>query len=258
MATPFQAQAYNTFISVLGKDSPSISHDQLLGGVAYYLTELPHPYIRSFATLTVSSPALWGQTPRSSPFGKIHSSAQGIRQAVHQAVLAKHAALQTDPSKSSIISALGRQRVALAFAEWLDLLVSGSRPRHLRSGNESDFAVPRLAFLAGLVLGLRDLEKRGEQGGVPVQAPRKSVERCCAEVVVSVAECLDQYVPGSGSESGSDSVSAWALRVRASEPHLDVIVELCAAVLPTVPAYQLVAFDLPVSTSSICSVRLDF
>src|SRR5689334_7754167 len=97
MATAFQAQAYNSFLSVLGKDSShnqSITRDQLLGGIAYYLTALPHPYVRSFATLAISSPALWGTTPRLSPFDTVHPSAWGVRQATQQAVVAKHAALQ--------------------------------------------------------------------------------------------------------------------------------------------------------------------
>jgi hypothetical protein len=242
MAAPFQAQAYNTFISVLGKEFPnnrSISHDQLLGGVAYYLTTLPHPYIRSFATLTVSSPALWGRTLRSSSLAKVHPSSLGIRQAVQQAVVAKHAALQADPSRSSVLPALGRQRVALAFAEWLDLLVSGSQPRP--SASSKDFALPRLAFLSGLVLGLKDLEKH------EVQVPRNGFSRCCAELVVSVAECLDQYVPPTSESDIPTWDSRLALQLRTTEPHSDVVVELCAAVLPLMPNDQMAALDLSAS-----------
>ncbi|KAL5635454.1 hypothetical protein ACGC1H_004296 [Rhizoctonia solani] len=236
MATPFQAQAYSAFLTALGKDrsnNQSISHDQLLGGVAYYLTALPHPYVRSFATLTVSSVALWGRIPRSSPFEEAHRSAFGIRQAVHQAVVAKYKALQDDPNLSSILPPLGRKRVSLALTEWLDLLVSGSQPR---TGSK-DFALPRLAFLSGLVLGLKELEKQD------VAVSQHNLSRSCAELVVSVAECLDLYAP-----SDSDPMPTWdsnlALRIREAEVHLDVVVELCAAVLQLVPSDQLTALDL--------------
>ncbi|KAJ1309628.1 hypothetical protein OPQ81_006397 [Rhizoctonia solani] len=236
MATPFQAQAYSAFLTVLGKDfsnNQPVSHDQLLGGVAYYLTALPHPYIRSFATLTVSSAALWGRTPRSSSFEKAHLSAFGIRQAVHQAVVTKYNALRDDPNLTSILPPLGRKRVSLALTEWIDLLVSGSQPR---TGSK-DFALPRLAFLSGLVLGLKELEKQD------ISLPQQNISRSRAELVVSVAECLDLYAP-----SDSDPMPAWAsslaLRIREAEVHLDVIVELCAAVLPLVPNDQLAALDI--------------
>ncbi|KDN42116.1 hypothetical protein RSAG8_06974, partial [Rhizoctonia solani AG-8 WAC10335] len=236
MATPFQVQAYNAFLTILGKDrssNQSISHDQLLGGVAHYLTALPHPYVRSFVTLAISSAALWGRTPRAGPFGEAHRSAFGIRQAVHQAVVAKYKALQDDPNLSSILPPLGRKRVSLALTEWLDLLVSGSQPR---TGSR-DFALPRLAFLSGLVLGLKELEKQN------VTVSQHNISRSCAELVVSVAESLDLYAP-----SDSDPMPAWdsnlALRFREAEAHLDVVVELCAAVLHLVPSDQLTALDL--------------
>ncbi|CAE7158684.1 unnamed protein product [Rhizoctonia solani] len=236
MATPFQAQAYSAFLTVLGKDKSSnqtLSHDQLLGGVAYYLTALPHPYVRSFVTLTVSSVALWGHIPRSSSLEEFRRSAFGIRQAVRQAVVTKYKALQDDPNLSSILPPLGRKRVSLALTEWLDLLVSGSQPR---TGSR-DFALPRLAFLSGLVLGLKELEKQ------EITVPHHNISRSCAELVVGVAECLDLYAP-----SDSDPISTWdsnhALRIREAEIHLDVVVELCAAALHLVPNPQLTALDL--------------
>ncbi|CAE6516772.1 unnamed protein product [Rhizoctonia solani] len=236
MATPFQVQAYGAFLTILGRDlsnNQPTSHDQLLGGVAYYLTTLPHPYVRSFVTLAVSSAALWGRVARSSSFEKAHRSAFGIRQAVHQAVVAKYKALQDDPNLSSILPPLGRKRVSLALTEWLNLLVSGSQPR----AGSRDYALPRLAFLSGLVLGLKELEKQD------VTVPHHNISRSRAELVVSVAECLDLYAP-----SDSDPMPAWdpdlALRIRETEVHLDVAVELCAAVLPLVPNDQLVALDL--------------
>ncbi|CAE6451576.1 unnamed protein product [Rhizoctonia solani] len=236
MATSFEVRAYSAFLTVIGKDrssNQSISHDQLLGGVAYYLTALPQPYVRSFATLTVSSAALWGRTPRSSSFQQVHRSAFGIRQAVRQAVVAKYKALEDDPNLSSILPPLGRKRVFLALTEWLDLVVSGSQPR---TGSK-DFALPRLAFLSGLVLGLKELENQG------VAVPQHNISRSCAELVVSVAECLDLYAP-----SDSDPMPAWdsglALSIREAEAHLDIVVELCAAVLHLVPSDQATALDL--------------
>ncbi|CAE6415280.1 unnamed protein product [Rhizoctonia solani] len=236
MATPFQAQAYSAFLTILGKklsSNQSISHEQVLGGVAYYLTTLPHPYVRSFVTLTVSSAALWGRTPRSNSFEEAHRSAFGIRQAVRQAVVTKYKALQDDPNLSSILPPLGRKRISLALTEWLDLLVSGSQPR----AGSRDFALPRLAFLSGLVLGLKELEKQD------ATVPQHNVSRSCAELVVSVAECLDVYAP-----SESDPIPTWdsnvALRIRETEAHLDIVVELCAAVLHLAHNEQLAALDL--------------
>ncbi|CEL51678.1 hypothetical protein RSOLAG1IB_00213 [Rhizoctonia solani AG-1 IB] len=236
MATTFQVQAYSAFLAVIGKDlsnSQSISHDQLLGGVAYYLTTLPHPYIRSFVTLAVSSTALWGVIPHSTAFEKAHRSAIGIRQAVQQAVVAKYRALQDDPELTSILPPLGRKRVSLALDEWLDLVISGSHRR-----NESrDFVLPRLAFLSGLVLGLKELEKQD------AALSQRIVSRSRGELVVSVAECLDLYAP-----SDSDPMPTWdsdlALRMRRAEAHLDIVVDLCAAALPIVSSDQLTALDL--------------
>ncbi|CAE6421205.1 unnamed protein product [Rhizoctonia solani] len=236
MATTFQVQAYSSFLTVIGKDlssNQSISYDQLLGGVAYYLSTLPHPYIRSFVTLALSSAALWGPIPRSTPFEKLHRSAIGIRQAVHQAVVAKHKALQDDPNLTSILPPLGRKRVSLALAEWLDLVISGSH----RRTESRDFALPRLAFLSGLALGLKELEKQD------ATLSQHTISRSRAELVVSVAECLDLYAP-----SDSDPMPVWdsslALRMRGAEAHLDIVVDLCAAVLPMVPSDQLTALDL--------------
>ncbi|CAE6452570.1 unnamed protein product [Rhizoctonia solani] len=76
----------------------------------------------------------------------------------------------------------------------VDLLVSGSQPR----AGSRDFALPRLAFLSGLVLGLKELEKQD------ATVPQHNVSRSCAELVVSVAECLDVYAP-----SESDPIPAW-------------------------------------------------
>ncbi|CAE6455105.1 unnamed protein product [Rhizoctonia solani] len=232
----FQVQAYSAFLTVIGKDlsnNQSISHDQLLGGVAYYLTTLPHPYVRSFVTLSLNSNALWGPIPRSTSFEKAQRSAIGIRQAVHQAVVTKFKTLQDDPSLTSILPPLGRKRVSLALSEWLDLAISGSH----RRTESKDFALPRLAFLSGLVLGLKDLEKQD------ATLSRHIISRSHAELVVSVAECLDLYAP-----SESDPMPTWdsdlALRIRGAEAHLDIVVDLCAAVLPLVPNDQLTALDL--------------
>ncbi|KAF8759146.1 hypothetical protein RHS01_02450 [Rhizoctonia solani] len=204
MATSFQVQAYSAFLTVIGKDlsnNQSISHDQLLGGVAYYLTTLPHPYVRSFVTLSLNSNALWGPIPRSTSFEKAQRSAI----------------------------------VSLALSEWLDLAISGSH----RRTESKDFALPRLAFLSGLVLGLKDLEKQD------ATLSRHIISRSHAELVVSVAECLDLYAP-----SESDPMPTWdsdlALRIRGAEAHLDIVVDLCAAVLPLVPNDQLTALDLSV------------
>ncbi|KAF8744364.1 hypothetical protein RHS02_01778, partial [Rhizoctonia solani] len=236
MATSFQVQAYSAFLTVIGKDlssNQSISYDQLLGGVAYYLTALPHPYVRSFVTLSLSSNALWGPIPRSTSFEKAQRSAIGIRQAVHQAVVTKFKTLQDDPSLTSILPPLGRKRVSLALTEWLDLAISGSH----RRTESKDFALPRLAFLSGLVLGLKDLEKQD------ATLSRHIISRSRAELVVSVAECLDLYAP-----SESDPMPTWdsdlALRIRGAEAHLDIVVDLCAAVLPLISNDQLTALDL--------------
>ncbi|KAF8682891.1 hypothetical protein RHS04_02189 [Rhizoctonia solani] len=238
MATSFQVQAYSAFLTVIGKDlsnNQSISHDQLLGGVAYYLTTLPHPYVRSFVTLSLNSNALWGPIPRSTSFEKAQRSAIGIRQAVHQAVVTKFKTLQDDPSLTSILPPLGRKRVSLALTEWLDLAISGSH----RRTESKDFALPRLAFLSGLVLGLKDLEKQD------ATLSRHIISRSHAELVVSVAECLDLYAP-----SESDPMPTWdsdlALRIRGAEAHLDIVVDLCAAVLPLISNDQLTALDLSV------------
>lgn len=240
MAVKFQPQAYNAFVSVLGKDtsaSPNISHEQLLGGIAYYLVELPHNYVQTFVTLTLASPAVWGSSPRSSSFEKTHSAAWGVMQATQQAVVAKHAAILADPSKGSILPALGRQRVALAFSEWLDLIISGSHRRTEAEGS----SIPRLAFLSGLVLGLQGLHAK------EVHIPNKALPRSCAELVVSVAECLDQYAT---SDTKTIPMPAWdselALRLRVAEPHLDIVVELCAATLQHASSEQLEVLDLSV------------
>ncbi|ELU44932.1 Mon1 domain-containing protein [Rhizoctonia solani AG-1 IA] len=237
MATSFQVQAYSAFLTVIGKDlsnNQSISHDQLLGGVAYYLTTLPHPYVRSFVTLSLNSNALWGPIPRSTSFEKAQRSAIGIRQAVHQAVVTKFKTLQDDPSLTSILPPLGRKRVSLALSEWLDLAISGSH----RRTESKDFALPRLAFLSGLVLGLKDLEKQD------ATLSRHIISRSHAELVVSVAECLDLYAP-----SESDPMPTWdsdlALRIRGAEAHLDIVVDLCAAVLPLISNDQLTALLEP-------------
>ncbi|KAG9095910.1 hypothetical protein FRC06_009298, partial [Ceratobasidium sp. 370] len=132
---------------------------------------------------------------------------------------------------SSILPPLGRQRVLMAFKEWIGLLVSGSQPR----AGSRDCSVPRLAFLSGLVLGLRELQDKD------IQIPGESFSRPCAELVVSAAECLDQY-------AASTPTNAWdsrfALQDRAAEPHLDIITELCAVSLPLIPNQQLEALDL--------------
>ncbi|QRW27597.1 trafficking protein MON1 [Rhizoctonia solani] len=231
----FQVQAYSAFLTVIGKDlsnNQSISHDQLLGGVAYYLTTLPHPYVRSFVTLSLNSNALWGPIPRSTSFEKAQRSAIGIRQAVHQAVVTKFKTLQDDPSLTSILPPLGRKRVSLALSEWLDLAISGSH----RRTESKDFALPRLAFLSGLVLGLKDLEKQD------ATLSRHIISRSHAELVVSVAECLDLYAP-----SESDPMPTWdsdlALRIRGAEAHLDIVVD---CVRPSCLWYndQLTALDL--------------
>ncbi|KAG8747605.1 hypothetical protein FRC10_000147 [Ceratobasidium sp. 414] len=234
MTTAFQPSAYSAFVSVLGKDSTtqqSITREQLLGGLAYYLTELPHTYVQAFVTITLCSPALWGSSPRTSPFDKIHPAAWGVMQATQQAVIAKHAALLANPDMSSILPPLGRQRVSMAFKEWIGLLVSGSQPR----AGSRDCSVPRLAFLSGLVLGLRELRDKD------VQIPEESFSRACVELVVSTAECLDQY-------AASAPTNAWdsraALRIREAEPHVDVITELCAVSLPLIPDEQFEALDL--------------
>lgn len=246
MAVKFQPKAYNAFVSVLGKDisaSPSISREQLLGGIAYYLVELPHNYVQTFVTLTLASPALWGTSPRSSALEKIHSASWGVMQATQQAVVAKHAALLVDPSLGSILPPLGRQRVTLAFNEWLGLVISGT----LRRAEARGSSIPRLAFLSGLVLGLHDLQAK------EVQIPSKALPRSCAELVVSVAECLDQYVM---TDLKTIHMPAWdpelAFRMRVAEPHLDVVVEICATALHHVSSEQLEALDLSVRFSSPC------
>ncbi|QRV86632.1 Mon1 domain protein [Ceratobasidium sp. AG-Ba] len=234
MTMTFQPNAYGAFVSVLGKDSntqQSITRDQLLGGLAYYLTELPDNYIQAFVNITLCSPALWTSSPRVSPSEKIHPAAWGVMQATQQAVMAKHAALLVDPSMSSILPPLGRQRVSMAFKEWTGMLISGSQPRT----GFRDCSIPRLAFLSGVVLGLREL------GNKEVQIPQDMFSRACGELVVSVAECLDQY-------AASISTEAWdirhALRVRAVETHLDTVVQLCALSLPLVSDKQLEVLDL--------------
>ncbi|KAF8610274.1 hypothetical protein BDV93DRAFT_517422 [Ceratobasidium sp. AG-I] len=238
MAVKFQLQAYNAFVSVLGKDisaSPTIPREQLLGGIAYYLVELPPNYVQTFVTLTLASPALWGTSPRSSTLENIHSAAWGVMQATQQAVVAKHAAILADPTKSSILPPLGRQRVALAFNEWLDLVISGS---HCRTEAKNS-SIPRLAFLGGLVLGLQDLQTK------EVHIPNKASSRSCAELVVSVAECLDQYV---AFDSKAIPMPTWdpelAFRARVTEPHLDIVVQICATTLHHVSSEQLEALDL--------------
>ncbi|KAG9122803.1 hypothetical protein FRC07_000647, partial [Ceratobasidium sp. 392] len=118
MKANFQPNAYSAFVSVLGKDSTnqqSITRDQLLGGLAYYLTKLPHTYVQAFVTITLCSPAFWGSSPRTSSLDKVHPVAWGVMQATQQAVTAKRAALLADPNMSSILPPLGRQRVLMAF-----------------------------------------------------------------------------------------------------------------------------------------------
>ncbi|KAG8746379.1 hypothetical protein FRC12_014296 [Ceratobasidium sp. 428] len=234
MKTAFQPNAYTAFISVLGKDSAaqqSITQEQLLGGLAYYLTELPHTYVQAFVTITLCSPALWGPSPRNSPFDKIHPAAWGVMQAIQQAIVAKHKALLADPNKSSILSPLARQRVSMAFKEWLSLLVSGSQPR----AGPSDCSIPRLAFLSGLVLGLQELQNND------VRIPNGSFSLARAELAISVAECLDQYAAFVPTDTWDARL---ALQIRETETHSDTTIQLCTISLPQLPNKQLEALDL--------------
>ncbi|KAG9091785.1 hypothetical protein FRC07_011787, partial [Ceratobasidium sp. 392] len=87
----------------------------------------------------------------------------------------------------------------------------------------------------GLVLGLKELQNRD------VQIPSESFSRACAELAVSVAECLDQYAASAPTDTWDTCL---ALKIRETETHLDVITQLCAVSLPLVPKKQLEALDL--------------